>query len=133
MSVPAEAVPEFAEEFAKLFDSKGDRPDKLDLGLEYRSILGLPGGVDSPFYSAVRDKLPGMTLRRGNGNDPDTLGKRLIWVYDTNDFRFYPAEVYHQFHDGFFPGEDYPRAYNDLAGTYFRAGRLASTGCPDVV
>jgi len=74
-----------------------------------------------------------MTLKPGAGNDPDTLGKRTIWVYDTAAFPFHQAEVYHQMHDGFFPGEDYPRAYNDLALAYYRAGKLAPSGCPDIV
>lgn len=124
---------DFAAEFAKLFDKRGDRPDKMDLGGEYRSILGLPGGVESSLFPAVAEKLPDLILRPGNGNDPDTLGKKTVWVYDTNKFKFHRAEVYHQFHDGFFPGEDYPRTYNQLASEFYRAGKLEPTGCPDVV
>ena len=72
-------------------------------------------------------------MKKGNGNDPDTLGKQLVWVYDSSSFPIHQAEVYHQFHDGFFPGEDYPRAYNDLNLPAFRAGRLLDTGCPDII
>lgn len=124
---------DFTQEFGKLFDKKGDRPDKLDQGLEYRSILGVPGGVDSKWMPDIENKLPGMSLKKGQGNDPDTLGKRTIWVYDSNDFGFHPAEVYHQFHDGFFPGENYPASYNNLAAQYYNAGKLQATGCPDIV
>ncbi|KAJ8599464.1 hypothetical protein CTAYLR_008028 [Chrysophaeum taylorii] len=133
--LPPDAVPAFAREYAKLFDDRGDRPDKLDRGSEYRSLMGLPGGMDSPLFQEASDVLlnKGMRLKAGTGNDPDTLGKRLIWVYDTAAFPFHQAEVYHQFHDGFMLGEDYPRAYNDLAMAYYERGLLEGTGCPDIV
>ena len=35
----------------------------------------------------------GMTLVDGRGNDPDTLGKRLVYVMDSRKFPFYQAEV----------------------------------------
>lgn len=35
----------------------------------------------------------GMTLVDGKGNDPDTLGKRIVYVMDSNAFPFYQAEV----------------------------------------
>ena len=38
-------------------------------------------------------KARGMTLVEGKGNDPDTLGKRLVYVMDSNVFPFYQAEV----------------------------------------
>ena len=34
----------------------------------------------------------------GKGDDADTLGKKLIWVMDSDKFPFRQAEVYHQFH-----------------------------------
>ena len=33
---------------------------------------------------------------QGKGNDPDTSGKRAVFVYDTEKFPFYAGEVYHQ-------------------------------------
>lgn len=105
----------------------------MDMGLEYRSMLGVPGGFESKWMEDISANLPGMSLKKGVGNDPDTLGKRTIWVYDVKDFPFYSAEVYHQFHDGFFPGENYPSSYNNLAAQYYNAGMLQTTGCPDVV
>ena len=74
-----------------------------------------------------------MTLVSGKGNDPDTSGKKIIWVYDTAAFPAYQAEVYHQFHDGFAFGEDYPNSYNGLRDVYVKEGKLDSTGCPDIV
>ncbi len=41
--------------------------------------------------AAAKDR--GMTLVDGKGNDPDTLGKRLVYVMDSNKFPFYQAEV----------------------------------------
>lgn len=38
-------------------------------------------------------KARGMTLVAGKGDEPDTLGKRLVYVYDSNKFPFYQAEV----------------------------------------
>ena len=134
MKLPPSAMPAFADEYFKLF--KGfDRPDLGDRGPEYRSLIGIPGGMNSPLaepIKAVADA-KGFTLASGKGNDGDTLGKRLIWVYDTASFPFYQAEVYHQYHDGFFPGEDYPAIYNKLKGKFVRDGSLDSTGCPDEI
>mmetsp|Transcript_6724 Transcript_6724/g.9409 ORF Transcript_6724/g.9409 Transcript_6724/m.9409 type:complete len:180 (-) Transcript_6724:133-672(-) len=136
VKVPASTVPEFTKEYAKLFDKQGDRPDKGDRGLEYRSVIGLPGGQSSPFYNQVKEILQdakGLNLMTGKGNDPDTLGKKNVWLYDTNSFPLYQAEVYHQMHDGFFPGENYPSEYNALNKKLFEAGRFVDTGCPDII
>lgn len=133
--IPPASVGDFATDYAALFDKRGDRPDKLDLGPEYRSLVGLPGGVDSPVYAPLETalKTKGLEAKPGKGNDPDTLGKQIVWVYDTKKFPIYQAEIYHQFHDGFFPGENYPFSYNDLNIAAFKAGRLQDTGCPDII
>lgn len=75
-----------------------ERVDPGDRGSEYRSLIGLPGGVKNPMYQAVEaaGNAKGFTLEAGKGNDPDTFGKKLIYVYDSNKFPFYQAEVYHQ-------------------------------------
>lgn len=72
----------------------------MDLGPEYRSLMGLPGGTKHAAYPAIFEaaKQAGFKLTPGKGNDPDTLGKQLIFVYDTNEFPFYQAEIYHQYH-----------------------------------
>lgn len=139
LRVPPSKVEAFAEVYFKLFDKNGDRPDKGDRGPEYRSLLGLPGGKDSPYFAQIasalkRSPLAGkMELVGGSGDDADTLGKRMLWVMDTESYPFQQAEVYHQYHDGFFPGEDYPREYNSLQQRSVASGRLKGTGCPDVV
>ena len=72
-----------------------ERADPMDKGGEYRSLLGLPGGTKHPQYSLVEAaaEARGMTLKEGKGNDPDTLGKRIVYVMDSNKFPFYQAEV----------------------------------------
>ena len=75
-----------------------DRVDPQDRGGEYRSLLGLPGGSGHASYPAVQEAADkyGFKLVAGKGNDPDTLGKQIVYVYDTKKFPFYQAEVYHQ-------------------------------------
>jgi hypothetical protein len=106
-----------------------------DRGLEYRSLIGLPGGIKNDQIPAIEAaaKTKGLRLVEGKGNDPDTLFKRVIYVMDTEKFPFYQAELYHQFHDGFMPGEQYPEKYNSLAKAAYAEGRLEVTGCPDSI
>lgn len=106
----------------------------MDKGSEYRSLIGLPGGIDHPSYEGILDAATkaGFTLEVGKGNDPDTFGKQLVYVYDTNQFPFFQAEIYHQYHDDF-QSPPYGRTYNKLADAAFEDGRLKVTGCPDRV
>jgi hypothetical protein len=96
--------------------------------------LGLPGGTRHPEYPAVEAAATkaGFTLEAGQGDDPDTLGRRLVYVMDTAQFPFYQAEVYHQYHDDF-QSPPYGKAYNKLADLAFDEGRIKMTGCPDRV
>ena len=57
----------------------------MDRGGEYRSLLGLPNGTNNPAYPAVEAAATakGMKLVLGKGNDPDTLGTKQVFVYDT--------------------------------------------------
>ena len=75
-----------------------DRVDPQDRGGEYRSLIGLPGGTKHANYAEVEKSAQknGLNLAVGKGDDPDTLGKALAYVYDTKRFPFYQAEVYHQ-------------------------------------
>lgn len=43
---------------------------------------------------------------------------------DSNEFKFYQGEIYHQFHDGFMPGESYPQSYNDIVKIKIDDGSL---------
>lgn len=82
-----------------------------------------------PSMQAVAEKA-GFKLVPGKGNDPDTLGKQVVFVYDTQKFPFHQAEVYHQFHNDF-QSPPYGKAYNEIANQAFEDGRIKITGCPD--
>jgi len=135
MQIPAAKIGNFADEYFSLLDSNGDRPDKGDLGTEYRSLLGIPGGVKSPLFPAIQEAATksgkGIKLVEGKGNDPDTLFKGTIFVMDTARFPFRQAEIYHQYHDGFMPGEQYGRSYHSLIDQALKDGRVKGTGCPE--
>jgi hypothetical protein len=49
----------------------------------------LPGGTSHSSYSLVEDEAAkaGFKLVAGEGNDPDTLGKQTVYVYDTKQVR----------------------------------------------
>ncbi len=111
-----------------------DRVDPMDRGGEYRSLIGLPGGMKHASYARVEKsaEAAGFKLVEGKGNDPDTLGKQIVYVYDSTKFPFYQAEVYHQYHNDF-QSPAYGKNYNELAQTAFDDGHLKITGCPDRV
>lgn len=134
MTIPQASIGDFAKEYFDLFTAKGERVDPMDRGGEYRSLLGLPNGADNPAYPAVEAAAiaKGMTLRMGKGNDPDTLGTKSVFVYDTAKFPFYQAEIYHQFHNDF-QSPAYGKKYNNLQQVAFDDGRLKITNCPDKV
>lgn len=77
------------------YHSSKERADPINKGGEYRSLLGLPGGTKHPQYQQVEEAAAarGMKLVEGKGNDPDTLGKKIVYVMDSNKFPFYQAEV----------------------------------------
>ena len=65
----------------------------------------------------------------GKGNDADIRG--LVFIMDTSQFPFTIAEKYHQFHDGFNIGENYPQeSYNNLAERLSKQGLLEESNCP---
>ena len=128
LDIPREKFKDFAAEFCALFSKNGERPDQFgDRGPEYRNLVGIPGGTNSPLSKelvevskANGDKLD---FASGKGDDADLRG--LVWIMDSEKFPFYAAEQYHQFHDGFNWGEDYPSSYNKLVS--LRKG----TACPN--
>jgi len=136
VEIPIKALPQFSKKYFDLFGSRGFRHDPQDRGGEYRSVLGLPGGMSSPYFEVVQkaaDASPGgMQLSSGRGDEPDTIGDKSVLVYDSIKFPFYTAEVYHQFHDDFM-GAPYGKAYNALRDSHLKDGLLAGTGCPDMI
>jgi len=134
--IPRSSIPAFAAVFWGLFVGK-NRVDVMDQGPGYRAALGLPGGMSSSLLQEVDASQEGHVSQRfqlleGSGNDRDTLGEALVWVYDSERFPFYQAELFHQFHDDFMPGGDYPASYNiEARNQVLSVCRMRSTGCPD--
>ena len=134
LQIPPSAFSAFAKEYCALFDSKGNRPDQFgDRGGEYRNLVGVPGGSTGPYAKqlvaasiASGDLLD---FASGKGSDADVAA--LAFVMDTESYPFFQAEPYHQFHDGFNWGEDYPGSYNNLAKKQFKAGVVKDSGCPN--
>ena len=134
LSIPPSSFSSFAEEYFALFDDKGNRPDQFgDRGGEYRNLVGIPGGVKSKYAQMLVDASiktgDKLDFAKGKGNDPDA--RALAFVMDSNEFPFYVGEQYHQFHDGFNIGENYPGSYNGLAGALSKEGILGLSECPN--
>jgi len=134
LRIPPTAFEEFAKEYFNLFNDKGERPDQFgDRGSEYRNLIGVPGGSNSPYAKqlvsasmASGDKLD---FAIGKGNDGDK--RAVTFVMDSQAFPSYVAEQYHQFHDGFNLGENYPNSYNDVASSLAASGTLEKSVCPN--
>lgn len=135
LKIPSSKFPEFVLEYCKLFSQEGYRPDQFgDRGPEYRNLVGLPGGVESQYAKQlveISSKLGGdkLDFAKGKGDDPDR--RALVFIMDTSEFPFHIAERYHQYHDGFNIGENYPALYNDLADLQAKQGTLGTSGCPN--
>jgi peptide methionine sulfoxide reductase MsrA len=132
LKIPPSKYQDFALEYCKLFKD-GLRPDQAgDRGLEYRSLVALKGGSKNPLAlqlveasKALGDQLD---FAVGKGSDADS--PKLVWIMDSDKFPFYVAEKYHQFHDGFAFGENYPNSYNSLSEKYAAKGEDFGT-CPN--
>jgi peptide methionine sulfoxide reductase MsrA len=91
MKLPTNRIADFCSVYFSLYDPRTkDRVDPLDRGGEYRSLIGLPGGTQHPVYPKMEAiaQEAGFTLKAGKGNDPDTLKKQIVYVYDTAEFPF---------------------------------------------
>ena len=95
--------------------------------------MGVPGGTQSDYAKLLvsasvkaGDKLD---FAKGKGDDPDA--RAVSFVMDTTDYPFFIGEQYHQFHDGFNLGENYPGSYNGLASKMAKTGTLGVSNCPN--
>merc|ERR1719453_1000460 len=98
LTVPESSFAQVAQKFWELCP-RGQREDAQDTGGEYRSVVGLPGGMHSPLLDTLRGDAGSALLTHGAGSDADTLDTGKVYVYDTRDFPPHVAEKYHQFHD----------------------------------
>lgn len=122
LTFPVDKFGDFASLFWQVCPL-GARRDPQDVGPEYRSLVGLPGGMNSTLLAALRAAGAGPTvLTAGRGDDGDTLGSHRVWVYDTAAFPAHTAEKYHQFHDDMM--EAYGVVYHELRQY------AAATKCP---
>jgi peptide methionine sulfoxide reductase MsrA len=133
LRIPPSKFKDFCVEYFQLFDKDGNRPDQGgDRGTEYRSLVGFPGGSKSEFAKilvdasiASGDKLD---FAVGKGDDKDV--RKVSFLMDTADYPFFVGEQYHQFHDGFNLGENYPGSYNNLADKFAKSGESFGN-CPN--
>lgn len=130
VEVPRSKVSEFAKIYFSRFIN-GDRPDVQDRGSAYRAAIFIPGGWTSPLLQDFQDaneRAPvKLTLRPGKGSDPDTSGSTSAYVYDSTEYPFYHAELYHQFHDDMV--EKYSPEYHGLKSMMVQLGKIGATGC----
>lgn len=107
------------------------RPDYYDMGAQYRSLVGIPGGVgNDPVMKALRSaNVHNLTLKLGHGSDPDTLSTNTVFIMDSDQFGFIQAEVCLQFHDDSIA--KFPDSYHQLVKGFQTRGRVLKTGCPD--
>lgn len=113
---------------------EGESEDGVRRGPEYRAMLGLPGGSESPYFKDILEASGGrLKLAVGKGGDPSTAGTDVVWIYDSSKFPFYQAELYHQFHE---PDSSKKSAlkgekYKGLREALLRRGRLQPVSCPE--
>lgn len=132
LTIPPSSVEQFADVYFKMFNDH-DRSHSGDKGPHYRTVLGLPGGLDSQLMTDIRkaEAANGKSFdwQVGKGDDADTLYTKTIWVYDSANFPFHQAEIYHQFHDDYLPGGNYETSYNILMAKLACDERLVPTMC----
>eukprot|EP00889_Picochlorum_renovo_P004056 jgi/Picre1/31086/NNA_006441.t1 len=103
-----------------------------------RNVIGIPGGVQSDLFKILQEEnVNKMDLKQGRGNEYTSFGRasegdelNTVWVIDSNEFPFYQAEVYHQFHNGL--GKRFPTEYTkDLKEAAMSNKLIQETGCPE--
>ena len=86
---------DFFHEFTGPFGQRARPDQQMDRGPEYRSLVGWPGGVNSPLWPIFQAaNVHGMTLREGSGDDADLLN--VVWVMDSEAYPFYAGEEFHR-------------------------------------
>lgn len=124
--VPSDLLEKFADHLWKGLFVNGERSDDVNRGGEYRAALGFSGGLaGDPAMATLWARSGGNAAKliEGRGDDEDSLGKKEIYVYDSDAFPFHQAELYHQFHD-------YRGNYREIL---LKSGVLQDTDCPSEV
>lgn len=94
----------------------GNRQDPQDVGGGYRSVIGLPGGMNSPLLPQLQAHAGAAAaeLTNGYGGEGDTLNTGKVYVYDSAKFPAFTAEKFQQFHDDM--SVAYGSDYNAMKG-----------------
>lgn len=121
LTIPKASFGSFAAAFWNLCPN-GRRQDPQDRGGEYRSVVGLPGGMDSPLLAKLQEGAGSAKIVAGEGDEGDTLPSGEVLVHDQQSFPAHVAEKFHQFHDDMV--EWYGSEYNSLSRF------AATTSCP---
>ena len=128
----------YFSQFKRLPDGRMQRQDPQDMGAGYRNVIGIPGGVQSDLFKILQEEnVNKMDLKQGRGNEYTSFGRasegdelNTIWVIDSNEFPFYQAEIYHQFHNGL--GKRFPTEYTkELKEAAVSTKLIKETGCPE--
>jgi len=138
VDVPAsqmlEAARVFFGSFTEIIPGQWSRHDTFDLGEEYRAVIGVPGGVDSPHMVAMKQanmEFHQLTLLAGKGSDPDTFLNNTVYVYDSIAFPATQAEVCLQFQDESPTNSPpYTAQYHALQQIQIANGHVKNTTCP---
>lgn len=120
----------FFSSFVELDKDQWERPDYFNQGAEYRSLIGIPGGMQNTkiFQILQKANLHNMSLRDGQGSDPDTFMQNAVYVMDSIKFVFIQAEPCLQFHDD--QTVKYTAAYHAIKAQQEKNGRIGGTKCP---
>eukprot|EP00747_Dinoflagellata_sp_TGD_P162815 gnl/TRDRNA2_/TRDRNA2_180831_c0_seq1.p1 gnl/TRDRNA2_/TRDRNA2_180831_c0~~gnl/TRDRNA2_/TRDRNA2_180831_c0_seq1.p1 ORF type:complete len:316 (-),score=46.50 gnl/TRDRNA2_/TRDRNA2_180831_c0_seq1:116-1063(-) len=112
LKIPQSSFGKFAETFWQSCPG-GIRRDHVDIGPQYRALIGVPGGLQSTLAKQFTESNTGDSVGfvAGKGGEHDE--KHTVFVYDTASFPGVRAEKYHQFHDDSVDGL-YPKNYRDL-------------------
>jgi peptide methionine sulfoxide reductase MsrA len=79
--------------FKKVVGFGMQRLDPQDSGAGYRNMIGLPGGINSPFMAIIAEENTNqMKLKQGAGNAANEKPKEddvfnAVWIYDTDKVR----------------------------------------------
>jgi len=133
LRLPAEnvtaAAKAYFETFIEIDAGVYVRPDTMDVGAEYRSLIGIPGGIDGELFPLIAaGNEHQMRLVPGNGSENDTFATNNVYIMDSTLFPARHAEVCLQFHDD--PNAVYSPSYHALSEALQSSGRLFGVGCP---
>ncbi|CAB1099544.1 unnamed protein product [Ectocarpus sp. CCAP 1310/34] len=114
-----------------MFPTRQDNCFPPDRGVEYRSLVGVPGDTSGPDDI---EKRPGGDHDRDIIIPPHPRNTDVCVLFEgvvmnRATFPFFKGKIYHQFHNDM--SEDYGRKYNNLRKQYAEEGTMQETDCPE--